>query len=74
MTIELFHNPQSRATMMHWLLEELGVPYTHVVPSLGSWVAATDLSNGELAQAVYNKSESAPVARRPIESLAAVAH
>ena len=27
MTIELFHNPQSRATMMHWLLEELGVDY-----------------------------------------------
>lgn len=27
MTIELFHNPQSRATMMHWLLEELGVEY-----------------------------------------------
>lgn len=27
MTIELFHNPQSRATMMHWLLEEFGVGY-----------------------------------------------
>ena len=27
MTIQLFHNPQSRATMMHWLLEELGVEY-----------------------------------------------
>jgi glutathione S-transferase len=27
MTIKLFHNPQSRATMMHWLLEELGVDY-----------------------------------------------
>jgi len=25
--IQLFHNPQSRAAMMHWLLEELGVPY-----------------------------------------------
>ncbi|MEQ8406434.1 MAG: glutathione S-transferase family protein [Oceanicaulis sp.] len=27
MTIKLFHNPQSRATMTHWLLEELGVDY-----------------------------------------------
>ena len=27
MTIQLFHNPQSRAVMMHWLLEELGIPY-----------------------------------------------
>ena len=27
MTIELFHNPQSRAVMMHWLLEEIGCPY-----------------------------------------------
>lgn len=25
--IQLFHNPQSRATMMHWLLEEIGVEY-----------------------------------------------
>ncbi|MCR9130825.1 MAG: glutathione S-transferase family protein [Alphaproteobacteria bacterium] len=27
MTIQLFHNPQSRATMMHWLLEELQIDY-----------------------------------------------
>ena len=27
MTVQLFHNPQSRAMMMHWLLEELGVDY-----------------------------------------------
>ncbi|MGX6647319.1 glutathione S-transferase family protein [Maricaulaceae bacterium MS644] len=27
MTLKLFHNPQSRATMTHWLLEELGVDY-----------------------------------------------
>lgn len=27
MTIQLYHNPQSRAVMMHWLLEEIGVPY-----------------------------------------------
>jgi glutathione S-transferase len=27
MTIQLFHNPQSRATIMHWLLEEIGVEY-----------------------------------------------
>lgn len=27
MTIELFHNPHSRAAMTHWLLEELGVDY-----------------------------------------------
>jgi len=25
--IKLFHNPQSRAVMIHWLLEELGVAY-----------------------------------------------
>lgn len=25
--IKLFHNPHSRAVMIHWLLEELGVPY-----------------------------------------------
>lgn len=25
--IQLFHNPQSRAAMMHWLLEEIGCPY-----------------------------------------------
>ena len=25
--IQLFHNPQSRAVMMHWLLEEIGVEY-----------------------------------------------
>ncbi len=27
MTVQLFHNPQSRATMMHWLLEELQLDY-----------------------------------------------
>ncbi len=27
MTVQLFHNPQSRAVMMHWLLEELGIDY-----------------------------------------------
>lgn len=27
MTVKLFHNPQSRAVMMHWLLEELGIDY-----------------------------------------------
>ncbi|MEQ8434817.1 MAG: glutathione S-transferase [Oceanicaulis sp.] len=27
MTIKLYHNQQSRATMTHWLLEELGVDY-----------------------------------------------
>ncbi len=27
MTVQLFHNPQSRATMMHWLLEELQIDY-----------------------------------------------
>ena len=27
MTVKLYHNPQSRATMTHWLLEELGVDY-----------------------------------------------
>lgn len=27
MTVELFHNPQSRAAMMHWLLEELQIDY-----------------------------------------------
>ena len=27
MTVKLFHNPQSRATLTHWLLEELGVDY-----------------------------------------------
>jgi glutathione S-transferase len=27
MVLKLFHNPQSRATMTHWLLEELGVDY-----------------------------------------------
>lgn len=27
MSVKLYHNPQSRATMTHWLLEELGVDY-----------------------------------------------
>jgi glutathione S-transferase len=27
MTVQLFHNPQSRAAMMHWLLEELQIDY-----------------------------------------------
>lgn len=27
MTIKLYHNPHSRAVMMHWLLEEIGCPY-----------------------------------------------
>jgi glutathione S-transferase len=27
MVLKLFYNPQSRATMTHWLLEELGVEY-----------------------------------------------
>ncbi len=27
MTVQLFHNPQSRAAMTHWLLEELGIEY-----------------------------------------------
>jgi glutathione S-transferase len=26
-TVKLFHNPQSRAVMIHWLLEEIGAPY-----------------------------------------------
>lgn len=28
MTVQLYHNPQSRAAMTHWLLEELGIDYT----------------------------------------------
>jgi hypothetical protein len=56
-SIELFFVLNTRGTRVAWLLEELQAPYTHVVPSLGSWVAATDLTNRELAQAVYNKSE-----------------
>jgi len=27
MSMKLYHNPQSRAAMMHWLLEEIGCPY-----------------------------------------------
>lgn len=27
MSVKLYHNPQSRAAMMHWLLEELGITY-----------------------------------------------
>lgn len=27
MTVQLYHNPQSRAAMIHWLLEELGIDY-----------------------------------------------
>lgn len=27
MTVQLFHNPQSRAAMTHWLLEELSIDY-----------------------------------------------
>lgn len=30
MPVRLFHNAQSRATLMHWLLEELGIDYTLV--------------------------------------------
>jgi glutathione S-transferase len=30
MGVRLFHNTQSRATLMHWLLEELGIEYTLV--------------------------------------------
>ena len=26
--ITLYHNPQSRAAVAHWMLEELGIPYT----------------------------------------------
>ena len=27
MTVKLYHNPHSRAAMMHWLLEEIGCDY-----------------------------------------------
>lgn len=27
MTVKLYHNPQSRAALTHWLLEELGIDY-----------------------------------------------
>ena len=27
MTIQFYHNPQSRAALTHWLLEELGIDY-----------------------------------------------
>ena len=29
MSVQLYHNPQSRAAMTHWLLEELGIPHVY---------------------------------------------
>ncbi len=29
-----YHNPRSRATMVHWMLEELGIPYKTVILDL----------------------------------------
>lgn len=45
----------TRGTRVAWLLEELEIPWVHLVPSLGSWMGELDWTNRDLAQAAYTR-------------------
>ena len=60
--IDLFFIFNTRGTRVSWLLEELAFGYTHVVPSLGTWVAATDFNNRDLGQC---RNQETPSYREP---------
>jgi len=52
--VEVFFILNTRGTRVAWLLEELQYPYTHTIPSLGSWMGMT-LTSRDLMQATYAK-------------------
>ena len=40
--IVFYHNPQSRGRTVHWMLEEVGVPYETVLLDYGSTMKGAD--------------------------------